>query len=1194
MVGVGMTVKNYTRDSGSPWICTATVLLVLLFLYVPVSGDDPIQVADESNGPVQDNGIVAGDPVSDNPVSPTRATAEPETTVVTETPVEGLPTGGQPEDEPLNGEAAVPPVTDQVPATAPQNDQPPVEQTILSGGDEEVLVQNETVPADPPVNNEVTDIAPSPANTITDQPGEPVITAGNNEGINTTTPLPQVTLQASVTYIPPGNTGNTVENLEPDQLNSTVQGIMEITGIDTVQQAVTVNTSAGSNSPGTDQLAFCTVNPPWAANLTDPPLNTTNLIPGIGGGDMWEINGTTGPGYYPLDMGGLDTLSLIGIWIHDVTGVVLDGLGNNLVGHEGGAREGSIGILINGDVSNVQVKNFSAIAGWHDGIVVQSGENITLGDNLNAWNNDNSGINVTDSSQVDIQGNIEVSHNSNYGIFIGNSSGASITGPITGHNNGAVGINVTNSSEVIISDGIELFNSNTGILITRSQDVQIVGDVNIHDNTLYGVVVSSSDNVSTGPGTSGYVVIPSNYIGLGIYNTSNTRINDTEISNNQDIGVISVLSSSILLQNATIEYNGDGPYEAGIRIENARGWHRIFGSSITHNSGDGIEVIDSNWTWVDNSTITSNGVSGIGLGKSDPAGGSNDCSVTNSSVRDNGLHGIASYDNERLLVNNTRIQENGGDGVYLYRAFQPYISNNYIRHNIGAGVNATSNSWENNFTANTITENRDGIILNTAGNSDISRNTISDSEWGIMLVNGYGSTVGYNNVSFTGQAAILVNQSDDNRIIGNKVNYSENGIVIILANGTIAEQNHMASDTSYGIICNSSTNTSILGNILSPYHTTIMVNQGNDTMITGNRISGSNQIMQIVSANRTLIGQNDIESFFRGIELIQTNNTAISGNTLHSYSYGLSLTGTDDTLIYNNNFRNVENVIISGATRSVWNITPLPGPNIVGGPSLGGNYYSTPGSTGWSQTNPDLDGNGFTDLPYTLAAGNTDEYPLSIAGEVPPPPGPGGSVPTSLTPPPDLFVYGARIVSENFPESVCAGASVPVSVTVMAEGDNTWTPGGVRLGAYNDASGLTGPAYVNVSGGTVVQPGQEYTFYFTFNAPSTPGTYTFQYRMQKSDGSWFGDTCTIVVTVVDCEGRMGITKGQQAGRDLIPGIHPARPPAQPVLFEGPTFDKMTREVSKDDTGDLYARFISPAPACMYFSPGLHQDAGKLR
>ena len=90
-------------------------------------------------------------------------------------------------------------------------------------------------------------------------------------------------------------------------------------------------------------------------------------------------------------------------------------------------------------------------------------------------------------------------------------------------------------------------------------------------------------------------------------------------------------------------------------------------------------------------------------------------------------------------------------------------------------------------------------------------------------------------------------------------------------------------------------------------------------------------------------------------------NNSISGNTVSNGNVGISLIfDSDNNLIDNNYFDNTNNAYDQG--NNTWNITKTPGTNIVGGPWLGGNYWS-------DYMGEDLDGDrlGDTLLPYNCS-----------------------------------------------------------------------------------------------------------------------------------------------------------------------------------------------------------------------------------
>src|SRR2546427_3824744 len=104
------------------------------------------------------------------------------------------------------------------------------------------------------------------------------------------------------------------------------------------------------------------------------------------------------------------------------------------------------------------------------------------------------------------------------------------------------------------------------------------------------------------------------------------------------------------------------------------------------------------------------------------------------------------------------------------------------------------------------------------------------------------------------------------------------------------------------------------------------------------------------------------------------------------------------------------------------------------------------------------------------------------------------------------------------------GPTASVSVTMKNTGTLTWTDGGTprdpsalyRLGAQNPQDNNNWSfGRVSISG--YINTGSQDTFSFTITAPSTPGTYNFQWRMVEESVEWFGGySTTIPVKVISC------------------------------------------------------------------------------
>lgn len=136
---------------------------------------------------------------------------------------------------------------------------------------------------------------------------------------------------------------------------------------------------------------------------------------------------------------------------------------------------------------------------------------------------------------------------------------------------------------------------------------------------------------------------------------------------------------------------------------------------------------------------------------------------------------------------------------------------------------------------------------------------------------------------------------------------------------------------------------------------------------------------------------NDFSENGVGIELLADTDYltdgVISGNRIvESRDAGIVFGPVDKGRVFHNDiydnwFENDQNVrfdatVDGDENMNTWNLSATPGPNVVDGPSLGGNYYGTPDGDGFSQTCTDADGDGFCDSPNTLFANNVDELPL--------------------------------------------------------------------------------------------------------------------------------------------------------------------------------------------------------------------------
>jgi len=139
------------------------------------------------------------------------------------------------------------------------------------------------------------------------------------------------------------------------------------------------------------------------------------------------------------------------------------------------------------------------------------------------------------------------------------------------------------------------------------------------------------------------------------------------------------------------------------------------------------------------------------------------------------------------------------------------------------------------------------------------------------------------------------------------------------------------------------------------------------------------------TAFRTNIANNTIRGskgdYGSAIDFALATGNTVRDNVIVDNNYGIN-GNSGGNLLYNNYFSNVV-ANIGGVATHTYSITQAPGPNIVDGPSLGGNYWSNPDGSGYSDTCDDyFPTDGFCDAPYAIpvpegAATGTDYLPLT-------------------------------------------------------------------------------------------------------------------------------------------------------------------------------------------------------------------------
>jgi len=294
-----------------------------------------------------------------------------------------------------------------------------------------------------------------------------------------------------------------------------------------------------------------------------------------------------------------------------------------------------------------------------------------------------------------------------------------------------------------------------------------------------------------------------------------------------------------------------------------------------------------------------------------------------------------------------------------------YVTANYVNITGFTMENATGNG-------------RAGIYLGSGtAHCNISSNKAINNYYGVSLYYSSNNMLDNNTANSNSFYSIYLCYSSNNTLTSNTASHNTLTYGIYLAsssNNTL--QDNDGVDNSIGIRLSDSGNNTLDNNTVSSnnYGIWLSDSSSNNTLTNNTANSNNDEGIHLDSSSNNTLDNNTANSNDYGIYLDSSSNNTLTNNKANSSNFnGIRLVSSNSNTIYNNYFsNNVTNAWDNGA--NTWNTTNSTGPNIVGGPYLGGNYWS-------NYNGSDTNGDGFGDTLYIIIGGTNKDYlPLVVTG----------------------------------------------------------------------------------------------------------------------------------------------------------------------------------------------------------------------
>jgi parallel beta-helix repeat protein len=196
-----------------------------------------------------------------------------------------------------------------------------------------------------------------------------------------------------------------------------------------------------------------------------------------------------------------------------------------------------------------------------------------------------------------------------------------------------------------------------------------------------------------------------------------------------------------------------------------------------------------------------------------------------------------------------------------------------------------------------------------------------------------------------------------------------NGLALRYSCKNIVQANNVSNNRWYGISLDkqSCNNTMSFNMVINNTDGIRLEELSSNNIILENNVSKNLIGILIVNSSQNTIRENQVIKNSDGImfDYSSSANQVFDNYVTKNLWSGIRIEHGENNTVYNNFLNNTYNAYDAGNNN--WNTTKTPGPNIVGGPYVGGNYYH-------NYIGSDVDKDGFGDTPFSIAGGNQKDY----------------------------------------------------------------------------------------------------------------------------------------------------------------------------------------------------------------------------